>query len=420
MAIPLGLLSYTARQNRQLGPFKPNEGYWIGDRFVFEPAIYTPPPPPISPMAPATPGITDEQKKATTGILGSLPFEGDSGGRAGDPSFGTAAPGGTGRPGQDLIGGLRGFFGGAKEQPFNESYFDFREQPQAPQQQPQGLPGLPTNPAWSAPQVPNIGQLPSPVTDLATPTPQQNSAIPSRSFASPPEMSPNAVGGLLGQAVEKDIDTGSYGGIPAVKGIPGVSPGTQINTPEEEVKAAAEDAAQIANARSLQERLDDQRRNFQAFMGLLGVGVPASIASLPDIAPTASAPELGGPDFGGGGSGVGGDVSGQGPGGTGQLGFSAGPDQPGTTPDTPGGVPGNDFGFGTGPDFGNQDFGDFFRTGGRVPKDADKKLEPVPAVLHEGEYVIRPEAVTHYGVGILSAINKKKLDRKKVRGLLAR
>ncbi len=41
-------------------------------------------------------------------------------------------------------------------------------------------------------------------------------------------------------------------------------------------------------------------------------------------------------------------------------------------------------------------------------------------MAHEGEYVIRPEAVKHYGTGLLSAINKRKIDRKKAHGLLSR
>lgn len=59
-----------------------------------------------------------------------------------------------------------------------------------------------------------------------------------------------------------------------------------------------------------------------------------------------------------------------------------------------------------------------FRTGGAVPMNHDGVLSPVPATLHEGEFVLRPEAVRKYGIGLLSALNAGKIPSRKAAGLL--
>lgn len=88
--------------------------------------------------------------------------------------------------------------------------------------------------------------------------------------------------------------------------------------------------------------------------------------------------------------------------GAGDSGVTAGPGSPGS-----GGSTGND-------DPSDGDAG--WRYGGPVPDDKDGKLEGVRGLLHEGEYVIRPEMVKKYGKGLLSKINEGKLP---ARGLLS-
>jgi hypothetical protein len=61
-----------------------------------------------------------------------------------------------------------------------------------------------------------------------------------------------------------------------------------------------------------------------------------------------------------------------------------------------------------------------YLAGGPIPSDRDAVMEPVPATLHEGEYVLRPEAVRMYGRGLLGRINRGQIDPKKLRGLLGR
>lgn len=46
-----------------------------------------------------------------------------------------------------------------------------------------------------------------------------------------------------------------------------------------------------------------------------------------------------------------------------------------------------------------------YRTGGYVPHDGDSRMEPVRATLHEGEFVIRPEAVDKVGIKNLQKLN---------------
>jgi hypothetical protein len=83
----------------------------------------------------------------------------------------------------------------------------------------------------------------------------------------------------------------------------------------------------------------------------------------------------------------------------------------------PGGVSG---GMGTGDvSAGPEGMGDTRRKGGPTGDDRDGKFEAVPIVAHEGEYVHRPEAVKHYGVAFMKAINERKIPKKAAIGLLS-
>lgn len=52
-----------------------------------------------------------------------------------------------------------------------------------------------------------------------------------------------------------------------------------------------------------------------------------------------------------------------------------------------------------------------WRKGGYTGDDGDGKLEPKLGVVHEREYVIRPEATAYYGKGLLKAINERRIPR---------
>lgn len=76
-----------------------------------------------------------------------------------------------------------------------------------------------------------------------------------------------------------------------------------------------------------------------------------------------------------------------------------------TSGGTPGGTPGTDGSASVG------DLGGPWRKGGYTGDDGDNKLEPKLGVVHEREYVIRPEATAYYGQGLLRAINERRIPR---------
>jgi len=57
-----------------------------------------------------------------------------------------------------------------------------------------------------------------------------------------------------------------------------------------------------------------------------------------------------------------------------------------------------------------------YRKGGLVK--GKKKNAPVKTTVHVGEYVMRPEAVNMYGLGLLNAINEQRIPKRRFTGLL--
>lgn len=143
--IPYGLLGPTDKDKKQKGPFKPGEGYWLGNQFIFPTA---PPPnqniqpksllPQIAAAAPVAPAPT------TPGILGTNFGDGPQGeGYGGGPSPGGPSPGTSfGRDSMD--------YGGMPGQAYGS------------------IPSLPS-PAPTAP-APGL----APATGLAAPAPEQD------------------------------------------------------------------------------------------------------------------------------------------------------------------------------------------------------------------------------------------------------
>ena len=60
----------------------------------------------------------------------------------------------------------------------------------------------------------------------------------------------------------------------------------------------------------------------------------------------------------------------------------------------------------------------WYRHGGLIPEQRDGASGAIPAMVHQGEFVMRPESVKKYGIGLLSALNSGKIEARKARGLL--
>lgn len=86
--------------------------------------------------------------------------------------------------------------------------------------------------------------------------------------------------------------------------------------------------------------------------------------------------------------------------------------------DTSGFAPGG--GFGTGNDFGNVDYGQYFADGGRVEGPGGPRDDAVPAMLSRGEFVLNEGAVKHFGLAKLHKMNEVGLHNQQARGLIRR
>lgn len=69
---------------------------------------------------------------------------------------------------------------------------------------------------------------------------------------------------------------------------------------------------------------------------------------------------------------------------------------------------------------GGASAGGFYRKGGLIPNDGDGKLEAVPVIAHEDEFVMRPEAVKLYGADVMRALNKGLVKPETLRRLFGR
>lgn len=137
----------------------------------------------------------------------------------------------------------------------------------------------------------------------------------------------------------------------------------------------------------------------------------------------------GGQEYGGGNGGIGdpGDDSGAGPGAGGGVGpdgsVGSGGDDVGGTGDQGGaGTGAGDAGSGAdaGPGAGGDGPGGpgDYRVGGLIHPDGDARFEEVPINAHEGEFVLRPEAVSYYGPALLAAMNAQQVPRSRLMALL--
>jgi hypothetical protein len=61
---------------------------------------------------------------------------------------------------------------------------------------------------------------------------------------------------------------------------------------------------------------------------------------------------------------------------------------------------------------------DGWRMGGPTGDDGDGVLEPIRGTVHEGEFVLRPEAVSYYGPALLAAMNAGQVPRSRLMALL--
>lgn len=86
--------------------------------------------------------------------------------------------------------------------------------------------------------------------------------------------------------------------------------------------------------------------------------------------------------------------------------------------DTSGFAPGG--GFGTGNDYGNQDYGLYFADGGPIEGPGGPRDDAVPTMLSRGEYVLNEGAVKHFGLAKLNKMNEVGLKNQQARGLIRR
>lgn len=136
-------------------------------------------------------------------------------------------------------------------------------------------------------------------------------------------------------------------------------------------------------------------------------------SSVPDFAAGtafAGSPELGGQ------SGIG--LSDQGNLG----GFAGSPELGGRSDPSQGGDSGGGVGGGGGAEGpgGSSEPGGNWRRGGLIPSDSDDIMEARRAMVHEGEFVFKPEAVKKYGPRLLRAMNAGRLTKSQARELLRR
>lgn len=303
MAIPIGLLPMSAGQITPGLLNGPQQGYWVGNQFVFPRFEYTPPqhalptettPAPAAAVAGDTARIPPDPGAMTgAGAQGEMGGFGDRA-PAPSPAAAPAAPG---------IAGL--------------SPIDPRDLP--------SLPGMPAPNPPSAPMSPAVGLAPTPETDqTGKPAPQVGQVAPSVPGL-PAEQTPT-VSEMKEMADKAKADLAAIG-----KEVFG-------NT-------VAPDSAEQG-----QRDLADQESNFNDQQSQTGVS---------------------GAD----------DQSGAAPAGT-----TAGQ-----------------------PDADQSGASGVFRRGGRVASNKDGHLQPVPGLLHEGEFVMNPEMTAmmdKHAPGLLSRIAK--------------
>ena len=305
MAIPIGLLPMSAGQITPGLLNGPQQGYWVGNQFVFPRFEYTPPqhalptettPAPAAAIAGDTARIPPDPGAMTgAGAQGEMGGFGDRA-PAPSPAAAPAAPG---------IAGL--------------SPIDPRDLP--------SLPGMPAPNPPSAPMSPAVGLAPAPETDqTGKPAPQVGQVAPSVPGL-PAEQTPT-VSEMKEMADKAKADLAAIG--KEVFGTPGVAIGDE------------QDAGMTAEAQAAAQAVDTS-------------------------------------------------------------------DASGRTPAENGPGPGAGTGTGVSTDQNSDEGGVGYRKGGRVASNKDGHLQPVPGLLHEGEFVMNPEMTAmmdKHAPGLLSRIAK--------------
>lgn len=373
MPIPYGLLGQTDVEKKKRGPLKKGEGYWLGSQYMFPEVGTAPPvgmaPPPPQPLFTPIPSAPQQG-----GILGPV------------------WAGGDGPQGEGSGGGNGNGNGNGTSPSFSESGHVNAPDPTMSQ----GIPSLPSFQEQApAPTAPAVGLAPAPdLKDMAvSEVDPQGTPGAAKGTAQAANPAHNEQGLAARSAVNKSIadDQAAIGkaiGVAtaftdAVAGIAKSSPAISAQDSSDmgsRAAVAAENSAPAGVKGSSQNapgavtgQLSPAKNDFLS---------PTEVAAIN----AAVAASNGGASNGGTQGGIG---------ATGNPG------------------PGNDTS-GT----AAADAGGSWRKGGPVPDDGDEKLEPVRGILHEREFVLRPEAAQYYGKGILGALNAKAIPKAKLTGLL--
>jgi hypothetical protein len=377
--IPYGYQAQTAQENKKLGPFgygilgPEMAPYWQGNQFVaprFKPPEIKLPELPKPPEKPTSDPDAEAEKAKNDRRLAALEedrlsrmrqFEGDSGGHAGDPDFGTATPGGNEEAAGKVTRAVMGLVSPVGTGLLSSEAINSSE---AARSEKANLANSAYNDdMMNAPTQPN--QQPEDyLSEGVVGAQQQNAAEKSAPVQSGPtaaQMTAAQETRAKAQAAFQDMDKWRA----FLMNLP-VNIAPMIASPSP--VAAAPTAEDYATAAEV---------GFNP--GDLGYGIGAAPGGIGVTGPT----EYNGPQ-----------VS---PGFADFMGPASGDPGPGPSSGDPGAVGGTDADPGQ------------FRDGGPIPMDKDKMLEARKATVHEGEMVLRPEATAYFNrrfPGLLNKMNK--------------
>lgn len=356
MVIPVGLLSETEKQQRRTRG-RDDQGYWQGNSFVFPRAKNPAWPSPQAMQAAQAAVQAAQQVQQSAQAFPGLLHTGD------------------GPQGEGFSGGREGAVAPGNSQSFSESGHVNAPDQNANVQGMMNSPA-PTNPA-------GLPSLPS-FQEQAAPQAAQAQVDPVAAEAA-------AAAGVPGS------DANAPSGGKAGKSAPG-----SATNPAAEAAAVAAGLGRANVDKAIQEKgfIDGIKGLMDQSRGLLGASVAAGAEAAAAAAAEAAGPagvagsEQNSPNSVGGAMGGGGGSS-----------DSTGSGASGTS--------------GTGPNAGDEGGLGAWRKGGSVRGNHDGRLQPVPGILHEGEFVQKPEAVSYYGDRFMHAINERRIPKKAAMGLLA-
>lgn len=365
----------------------PPVGHWEGDKFKFPrfDNSYRTMPAAFLPSAMDAPGSIPPPAQPAAQAPGFLAYapggDGGAGNGFGGPSAPSGQPGAPGAPASGVAPGT---------QDQNATVADLAAQPAAA---PPGIPGLPSFNETVAPQAPAAPTAPA---DLAVSEvdPQgpsgagkgRGKGTNSAQAAAAAQAAVAAVDQAIADSKNKSADDTSMTDATAQ----GMATGVNFNDVDETGGVAQ---GQSAPGQAMQSGMNDVA---SANQGMLGA-FHGLMSALNDA--------IGGL----GGVGIGGNPAGP----AGVAGSEA------NSPDANGGGnQGGNPGGGAGSPGADASSPDALRRGGPTGGDRDGKLEPVPIIAHEGEFMQPPETVAYYGEPFMEALRTRRIPKDAAMGLL--